>query len=65
MADIEEALAAILDQPLAGKVIHADVRRRLVRKFPYAVLYRITDEGVRVLAIMNLHRRPGYWAGRA
>lgn len=62
--EIERCVAAILDQPLAGKLVDAEVRRRLVRRFPYAMLYRITGEGIRILAVMNLHRHPTYWIGR-
>jgi len=35
-----------------------------VRRFPDAVLYSITPGGIRVLAVMNLKRRPTYWVGR-
>ena len=62
--EVERCIAAILDHPFAGRVIVADVRRRLVRRFPYAILYRVTDAGIRVLAVMNLRRHPAYWVGR-
>jgi hypothetical protein len=38
------------------------VRRRLVlHRFPHAVLYRATAGEVQIIAVMHLHRRPGYW----
>lgn len=57
-------VAAILYQPLAGRLIDAEARRRLVRRFPYAILYRVTGEDIRILAVMNLHRHPSYRVGR-
>jgi hypothetical protein len=39
--------------------------RRLVRRFPYAILYATRPGVVRVLAVMNLKRRPTYWVGMA
>lgn len=63
--EIEDCIAAILEQPSAGRQLVGEVRRRLMRRFPYAVVYRITDSGIRILAVMNLRRRPSYWAGRS
>ena len=37
------------------------VRRVLVRRFPYAVVYRVRGEEVRILAFAHAKRRPGYW----
>lgn len=62
--EAERCVEAILDQPTAGRLVVAEVRRRLVHRFPYAILYRVTGEGIRILAVMNLRRRPSYWIGR-
>jgi hypothetical protein len=35
-----------------------------VPRFPYAVLYSIKPDRIRVLAVMNQKRRPMYWVGR-
>jgi len=60
----ESCVAAIMERPKAGRMEPGDIRRRLVRSFPYAILYREERNGVRLLAVMNLKRRPGYWVGR-
>ena len=60
----ERCERAVLEYPLAGSVVHGDVRRRLLRSFPYALLYKVKGESVRILAVMNLKRRPLYWTGR-
>ena len=54
----------ILEYPEAGPLIIGAIRRRLVPRFPYALLYSIKRDKVRVLAVMNLKRRPMYWVGR-
>ena len=64
IAEVERCVATILEYPESGAVVAAPVRRRLVRRFPYAVLYSIKSDHIRVLAIMNSKRRPMYWAGR-
>lgn len=33
----------------------------LVDRFPYAVLYRAEAEQILLVAVIHLHRRPGYW----
>jgi plasmid stabilization system protein ParE len=55
----------ILNNPNAGKKTRGQVRRRILRTFPYAILYSVKDDGIRILAIMNLKRRPLYWVGRS
>jgi hypothetical protein len=36
----------------------------LVPKFPYGLLYRIEPARIYIVAVMHLHRRPGYWRSR-
>lgn len=41
------------------------VRRALVNRFPFAVIYRVTrDEAIQIVAIAHLRRRPKYWSPR-
>lgn len=65
IADVQRCTDAILEHPQAGPVIRGGIRRRLCRRFRYGVLYTIQPETVRVLAVMNLRRRPAYWVGRS
>jgi len=64
LQDIDRCLRSIEDRPEAGAILRGSVRRRLLRRFPYALLYKIKPSGIRILAVMNLKRRPGYWVGR-
>lgn len=62
--EIDRCLQSIEDQPEAGVILRGSVRRRLLRRFPYALLYKIKPGTIRILAVMNLKRRPTYWVGR-
>ncbi len=62
--EIERCLRAIVEHPEAGRILLGSVRRRLLWRFPYALLYKITPDSIRILAVMNLKRRPTYWVGR-
>ena len=65
IADVQHCTDAILEYPEAGSIVLGRVRRRMCRKFRYAVLYTSRPGAVRVLAVMNLRRRPTYWVGRS
>jgi len=47
-------------------VLDDQVRRCLVHRFPYGVIYSVDEQRSRVLilAVMHLHRQPGYWSER-
>ena len=64
LKEIQRCVQSILDNPGAAPVAEGHVRRRLTRRFPYAVLYSIRPVEIRVLAVMHLKRRPMYWLGR-
>ena len=65
LAEVDRCIELLVEHPEAGPVNLGPVRRRLVRRFPYGVLYTVKPEGVRILAVMNLKRRPLYWVGRS
>jgi toxin ParE2 len=61
---VEECIDAIAEAPERFPELEPGVRRRLVfHRFPYAVLYRVLDDEVQVVAVAHLRRRPGYWGG--
>jgi plasmid stabilization system protein ParE len=65
LLEVERCTLGIVEFPLAAPEVLGAVRRRLCDRFPYAVLYTASYDEIRVLAIMNLHRRPAYWVGRS
>ena len=62
--EVETCLASILGYPMGGPEILPGVPRRLLRRFPYGILYSIKPDSIRVLAVMHLKREPAYWVGR-
>ncbi|MDD3379665.1 MAG: hypothetical protein PHD68_00405 [Rugosibacter sp.] len=51
--------------PLAWPRVEGEVRRILVNRFPYGVLYAPRDGWIYLLAVMNVRRQPDYWHSRA
>lgn len=37
------------------------IRRCLIRRFPYALIYRTAEEELVILAVMHQHRKPRDW----
>ena len=63
--EIHTAIERILSHPLAWTKIEKEIRRCLVSRFPYGVLYSVEPDQIYILAIMNLHKDPDYWKYRA
>ena len=61
---VERAISLVLQFPEAWPRVTRSVRRCRTQRFPYALLYRIWNEQIEILAVMHLSRKPGYWADR-
>jgi plasmid stabilization system protein ParE len=63
--DIQHAIDLITSYPEIAPVIKGRVRRKLLRKFPYSLIYSVKGEEIRILAVMHQHGRPFHWRRRA
>jgi plasmid stabilization system protein ParE len=63
-AEVQRIVFFICKYPEAGALVRLPVRRALVDRFPYAVVYRHEREAVQVLAVAHVRKRPGYWRRR-
>ena len=63
-AAVEEATARALSFPLSGSPLEPNLRRVVVRNFPFSVVYRPEADGILVFAVARHSRRPGYWRSR-
>ena len=41
-----------------------EIRRALLARFPYALVFLVREDEVRVVAVAHAKRRPGYWLSR-
>jgi plasmid stabilization system protein ParE len=64
IATVQHAYERLPEFPASGTPFGRRLRRLLVPKFPYGLLYRVEPERIYVIAVMHLHRRPGYWRSR-
>ena len=61
---IDAAIETIRRNPERWPIIKMNIRRRLIPRFPYALLYRVDQDAIIIQATMHTSRRPDYWLGR-
>ena len=66
--DFAEEFRSAIDRVLAFPQSYAadkqGVRKRVLRKFPYRLVYRLQEDTVIVVACAHTSRKPGYWQDR-
>jgi toxin ParE1/3/4 len=61
---VRAAIARIQLRPRLYREIDPGVRQCMTSRFPYGIIYRIQDDELQIVAVMHLHRQPGYWRNR-
>ncbi len=64
IAEVKKTFTRIADYPNAWLSISKRTRRCRVSRFPYAVIYQHREDGILVVAVMHMSRRPGSWRER-
>jgi plasmid stabilization system protein ParE len=64
VSEMIAAMNLLAQFPRIGTPIFEDVRRLLLRRFPYQLVYRVLGDEIRIYAVAHLKRRPGYWRER-
>ena len=62
--EVKRAINIIKKMPEIGFQESGNIRRYILHKFPYKVLYSIEKDHIYVIAISHLHREPMYWINR-
>jgi plasmid stabilization system protein ParE len=65
MIEIQSVLDRIERNPELHALIYKDVRHIRVKRFPYAVYYRIEIDRIAVIAVHHSKRDPSRWQSRA
>lgn len=60
-----DAADVLRRDPLHYQIVFAEMRRVLLRRFPYGVFYEIHGSDVVVLGCMHVARDPEAWQSRA
>jgi toxin ParE1/3/4 len=63
-AVIDQLIADACRTPGRFRFISQPARRHFTREFPYGIIYVERPDDIWILAVMHLHREPGYWKQR-
>ena len=63
-ADVRRALDIVLAHPEIGIAVDADLRKYVLQRFPFSVIYSLSSDVLRVEVLAHQSRRPGYWRSR-
>ena len=61
---IEATVIEIAENPKIWPEIEQGIQRRLVRRFPYSILYAVHEDEIIIVAIMHQKQKPHYWRDR-
>ena len=64
LSEVERAVKSIAASPNTWPILEGDLRRRLTKRFPFGILYRIESAAIVAIAVAHLRRKPGYWKDR-
>ncbi len=62
--EVYSAIQRITVCPKGWAVVENGIRRCLIKRFPYGVIYSERGNKICILAVMHLRRNPGYWKNR-
>jgi len=54
--EVYSTIKRSVEFPDAWTVLEGEIRRSLVKRFPYGILYSKEQKGIFIVAVMNLHR---------
>lgn len=61
---VEVAVEQVLRMPLAHPVLDGDFRHIFLRRFPYSIIYHVSESELVVVACFHHRRKPGDWQHR-
>jgi len=64
LVEYDAHVAQICQSPDSIRFIYREYRRLNLDRFPYAIIYRIREREIFIIAVMHERRHPDYWKRR-
>jgi toxin ParE1/3/4 len=64
ISGMRKTLAFLLQQPFQYQIVYGKARRVMIERFPYALIYVVSDQDVYVVACIHSSRDPKRWQNR-
>jgi len=62
--DVQHAIGRLCEYPQAGETVPSGLKRMLLYRFPFSIIYSVEKDLILVIAIAHHGRRPNYWQSR-
>ena len=62
--DVQRVVDTLRTQPLLGEDIEGGLRKAVLHRFPFTIIYSPEPEEILIVAVAHQRRRPGYWEDR-
>src|SRR5258708_1404832 len=62
--DVQQAIDRLCEYPQVGEAVASGLRRMLLHRFPFCIIYSVEVDLILIIAIAHHGRRPGYWQFR-
>lgn len=62
--DVREAVSEAATRPLSFPTVHGEIRRAILRRFPYGVFFRIVTDEIIILGVIHGRRHSQQWKSR-
>jgi plasmid stabilization system protein ParE len=63
-SEVRRATDLLLDHPEIGQLVDPDLRRFVLPRFPFTLIYSATSDVLRIEVVAHQSRLPGYWRTR-
>ena len=63
-AEVKRTIERIIQLPKAWAPLSKRTRRCRTNRFPYGIIYQVSQDKILIVAVMHLHRQPRSWQSR-
>jgi hypothetical protein len=64
LTEFDAAIRRIVAYLKSYALFENEIRRCLIKRFPYSILYGIDADTIVIIAVAHLHQKPNYWVAR-
>jgi plasmid stabilization system protein ParE len=62
--DVQRVIDSLREHPKLGQLVTRGLRRALLRRFPFSLIYSEEPGAILIVAVAHQRRRPEYWLER-
>lgn len=62
--DVQRLVHILRSEPLFGKRIEGGLRKAVLHRFPFSIIYSPESAEILIVAVAHQRRRPRYWRSR-